>query len=60
MWEILNDRNMAAPDHSIENFTMAENKDKIEYPSHCIANFKIAAGWKRATFMEWYFKIAII
>lgn len=56
MWEILNDRNMAAPDHSIENFTMAENKDKIEYPSHCIANFKIAAGLEKGDFYGMVFQ----
>ncbi len=41
-WEILNDRAVAVPDHSIENFSVANGEDE-GFPSHCIANFKIAA-----------------
>lgn len=56
MWDILNDRNAAAPDHSIENFTMAEDKGSVEYPSHCITNFKIAAGLEKGKFYGMVFQ----
>lgn len=55
-WDILNDRNMdAVPDHSIENFSVADG-DVKEYPSHCIANFKIAAGEEKGEFYGMVFQ----
>lgn len=56
MWEILNDHSVATPDHSIENFTMADDKDSEEYPSHCIANFRIAAGLEKGKFYGMVFQ----
>lgn len=55
-WEILNDRAKdAKPDHSIENFSVA-NGDEEDYPSHCIANFKIAAGDEEGKFYGMVFQ----
>lgn len=55
-WEILNDlAKDAVPDHSIENFSVAEGNDK-GFPSHCIANFKIAAGDEKGDFYGMVFQ----
>ncbi|MDO4274362.1 MAG: glycoside hydrolase family 127 protein [Eubacteriales bacterium] len=55
-WEILNDTAKdAVPDHSIENFSVAEGNDQ-GYPSHCIANFKIAAGDETGDFYGMVFQ----
>lgn len=51
-WDILNDvAKDAVPDHSIENFSVAEGNDE-GYPSHCIANFRIAAGEEQGDFLR--------
>lgn len=55
-WDILNDTAKdAVPDHSIENFSVAEGNDE-GYPSHCIANFKIAAGREKGDFYGMVFQ----
>ena len=55
-WDILNDvAKDAVPDHSIENFSVAEGNDE-GYPSHCIANFKIAAGREKGDFYGMVFQ----
>jgi DUF1680 family protein len=55
-WEILNDRAKdATPDHSIENFSVA-NGDDEGFPSHCIANFKIAAKEEDGNFYGMVFQ----
>lgn len=55
-WDILNDvAKDAVPNHSIENFSVAEGNDK-GYPSHCIANFKIAAGREKGSFYGMVFQ----
>lgn len=55
-WDILNDvAKDAVPDHSIENFSVAEGNDE-GYPSHCIANFKIAAGDETGDFYGMVFQ----
>lgn len=55
-WDILNDvAKDAVPDHSIENFSVAEGNDE-GYPSHCIANFKIAAGDESGDFYGMVFQ----
>lgn len=55
-WEILNDRAKdATPDHSIENFSVA-NGDDEGFPSHCIANFKIAAKDEKGSFYGMVFQ----
>lgn len=56
MWDILNDRSAASPDHSIESFTMDDDKESEEYPSHCVANFKIAAGLEEGKFYGMVFQ----
>lgn len=55
-WDILNDvAKDAVPDHSIENFSVAEGNDE-GYPSHCIANFRIAAGEEQGDFYGMVFQ----
>lgn len=55
-WEILTDQAKdAVPDHSIENFSVAEGNDE-GYPSHCIANFRIAAGEEMGDFYGMVFQ----
>lgn len=55
-WEILNDRIDMKTDHSIENFSVAARKGEKEYPSHCIANFRIAAGEETGDFYGMVFQ----
>jgi DUF1680 family protein len=55
-WEILNDRIDMKTDHSIENFSVATETGEKEYPSHCIANFKIAAGEENGKFYGMVFQ----
>lgn len=55
-WEILNDRIDMKTDHSIENFSVASKKGEKEYPSHCIANFRIAAGEETGGFYGMVFQ----
>ena len=55
-WEILNDRSQSTDlDHGIENFSMACG-DNVHYPSHCIANFRIAAGEQEGDFYGMVFQ----
>lgn len=55
-WEILNDRAKdAKPDHSIENFSVADGSEE-EFPSHCITNFKIAAKDEEGSFYGMVFQ----
>ena len=55
-WDILTDTAKdAVPDHSIENFSVAEGNDE-GYPSHCLANFKIAAGDEQGDFYGMVFQ----
>lgn len=55
-WDILNDTaTNAVPDHSIENFSVAEGNDE-GYPSHCIANFRIAAKEQEGDFYGMVFQ----
>jgi DUF1680 family protein len=55
-WEILNDwATDAKPDHSIENFSVA-NGNEESFPSHCITNFKIAAKEEEGAFYGMVFQ----
>lgn len=55
-WEIMNDRARdTKPDHSIESFSVA-NGEGEDYPSHCIANYKIAAGLEEGDFYGMVFQ----
>jgi hypothetical protein len=55
-WDILNDKSQTADlDHSIENFSMACGDD-VHYPSHCIANFRIAAKRQEGDFYGMVFQ----
>ncbi len=55
-WDILNDRSESVKlSCGIENFSMA-NRDDVYYPSHCIANFRIAAGEQQGEFYGMVFQ----
>jgi DUF1680 family protein len=55
-WEILNDRPQSMSlDYGIENFSMACGDD-ADYPSHCIANFRIAANEQEGDFYGMVFQ----
>lgn len=55
-WDILTDMAKdTVPDHSIENFSVAEGNDE-GYPSHCLANFRIAAGEEEGSFYGMVFQ----
>ena len=55
-WDILNDvAKDAVPDHSIENFSVAEGNDE-GYPSHCIQTLRSLQEEKKAIFTEWFFR----
>ncbi len=55
-WDVLNDRTKIRPNHAIENFTVGNSEGKTEYPSHCVANFKIAAGLETGEFYGMVFQ----
>ena len=53
MWDILNDRDGI---QAANMFVASEGEEKESYPSHCIANFKIAAGEMEGSFYGMVFQ----
>ena len=53
MWDILNDSDDI---QAAEMFAEAERQNTETYPSHCIANFKIAAGEEQGSFYGMVFQ----